>query len=74
MELIPVSKDGEYIEVHPTCVDEHKRLGWQACEKRETEEPGDASEKEALFAALDAKGIAYKKTMGVERLKALLEG
>lgn len=35
MELIPVSKAGEYIEVHPATLAEHKQLGWAECEKRE---------------------------------------
>lgn len=37
MELIPVSKAGEYIEVHPATLAEHKQLGWVECEKREPE-------------------------------------
>lgn len=38
MELIPVSKNGEYIEVHPIALAQHKNLGWQECEKQEAEE------------------------------------
>lgn len=37
MELIPVSKNGEYMEVHPTALGQHKNLGWQECEKQEIE-------------------------------------
>lgn len=28
--LIAMSKAGETIKVHPTCVADHKRLGWEA--------------------------------------------
>lgn len=34
-ELIPVTKGGEYIEVHPLTLAEHERLGWVRCERRE---------------------------------------
>lgn len=27
--LIPVTKDGEAIAVHPTCLADHLRLGWR---------------------------------------------
>lgn len=37
MDLIPVSKGGEYIEVHPATLAEHKQLGWLECEKRKPE-------------------------------------
>jgi hypothetical protein len=35
MELIAVSKDGEYLEVHPTALAQHKALGWKECQKQE---------------------------------------
>ena len=35
IELIPVAKGGEYIEVHPAALDEHKRLGWAECARQE---------------------------------------
>lgn len=34
-ELIPVLQHGEYIEVHPTTFDEHEKLGWRKCDRRE---------------------------------------
>lgn len=39
MDLIPVSKGGDYLEVHPVTLPEHKRLGWEECEKRQPEQP-----------------------------------
>lgn len=27
--LIQMTKDGETIDVHPSCVNDHKRLGWK---------------------------------------------
>lgn len=36
-ELIPVTCGGEYIEVHPSALQEHKRLGWAECERRAPE-------------------------------------
>ena len=35
IELIPVAKGGEYIEVHPAALDEHKRLGWAECARQD---------------------------------------
>jgi hypothetical protein len=26
--LVPMTKDGETLEVHPSCVDAHKKAGW----------------------------------------------
>ena len=38
MELIPVSKDAEYIEVHPAALAQHKVLGWRECAKQDDED------------------------------------
>jgi hypothetical protein len=27
--LVPMVKDGEVIEVHPSCVEAHKKAGWR---------------------------------------------
>lgn len=27
--LVPVSKDGETLRVHPSCVEAHKKTGWR---------------------------------------------
>ena len=32
-KLVPVSKDGVTLEVHPTALKEHLALGWMAVEK-----------------------------------------
>lgn len=46
-DLIPVSKGADYIEVHPDALDEHKRLGWAECERREPVAQGDEDDKPA---------------------------
>jgi hypothetical protein len=28
LELVPMTKDGQTLEVHPSCVADHKRQGW----------------------------------------------
>jgi hypothetical protein len=33
--LIAVSKDGEYLEIHPTTLASHKAVGWKECAKRD---------------------------------------
>ena len=38
IELIPVSKGADYLEVHPTTLAGHKAAGWVECEKREIKE------------------------------------
>ena len=35
-ELIPMSKDGETIAVHPSCVADHQSLGWVVAVAAET--------------------------------------
>ena len=32
--LIPVAKDGDYLEVHPTTLQAHRLKGWRECERR----------------------------------------
>lgn len=39
-ELTPVTMAGEYLEVHPSTLQAHQRLGWVQCERREaTDKP-----------------------------------
>lgn len=38
IQLTPVTKGGEYIEVHPTTLGDHKRLGWVECARQEQAE------------------------------------
>jgi hypothetical protein len=46
VELIPVAKGDDYLEVHPTTLEAHKAIGWKECDKREIEEP-EAPKKKA---------------------------
>lgn len=32
MELVTVTKDGETLQVHPTCVSAHEFAGWKVVE------------------------------------------
>lgn len=41
MELIPVARGPEYLEVHPSALKQHKELGWRECEKREQPAEGE---------------------------------
>ncbi|MGL5004301.1 MAG: hypothetical protein ACRDAM_15285 [Casimicrobium sp.] len=72
METIKVKAwgdaQGDFVLINKSDFDEEKH---ELFSIESSNEPGD---REKLFAALDAKSIPYKKTMGVERLKALLEG
>lgn len=36
VELIAITKNGDYLEVHPTCLAQHKALGWKECEKQKS--------------------------------------
>ena len=75
MELIPVTLNGVYTEVHPTALAQHKALGWRECEKQESDEPDEAKSatKAELQALLDEKGVAFKPTMNKAELQALLD-
>lgn len=76
MELVSVSKDGEYLEVHPSTLVQHKELGWRGCEKQDL--PGGAEgdlltlTKTELQTTLDGKGIVYKPSASKAELTALL--
>jgi hypothetical protein len=48
MELISVSKDGEYLEVHPSTLAQHKALGWKECTKQEAEKQPTSDESIAV--------------------------
>jgi len=78
VDLIPVEKSGEYIEVHPTALQQHKQLGWRECAKQEPakEEGGNPSgglSVGELRAALEAKGIEIPEGAKKADLKALLD-
>jgi hypothetical protein len=76
VELIPVSKGADYLEVHPTTLAGHKAVGWVECEKRETaeEEGPKAMTAAELKEALTAKGIEFKGNASKADLQALLDG
>lgn len=59
-ELIPVTKDGQYLEVHPTALSGHKAVGWKECEKKAdlAKLPSAGLNVEQLKEALAAKNIA----------------
>lgn len=40
--LIPVAKDGEYLEVHPTTLKAHQSLGWVECERQEAADDSES--------------------------------
>ena len=46
-DLIPMTKDGETLEVHPSCVADHKRCGWVEAPKPADEPAPKASKKPA---------------------------
>lgn len=80
MNLIPVAKGAEYLEVHPTTLAAHRQLGWRECEKQEqhAEAASDANGDGKLTAAelkaeLTAKGIAFKGNASKAELQALLD-
>lgn len=78
VQLIPVSKAGEYLEVHPTALAQHKALGWAECAKQEPAKeeggkPSDGLKVEELKAALEAKGIAIPEGAKKPDLQALLD-
>lgn len=73
--LIPVSKDGEYIEVHPSTLAQHKALGWVECERQQIDpREGKLSEAELraiLIAELQSKGVAFDDSLPTDDLRAL---
>ncbi len=60
-KFIKITKEGETIEVHPSVVEDHKRLGWKIVEeaeaktKKEVEVEGKKKKDEAE-AIIKAKG------------------
>jgi len=55
MELIAVSKAGEYIEIHPSTLAAHQAAGWAQCDKQAapaepaTAEPATAAELKSIL-------------------------
>lgn len=75
-ELIPVTKHGEYIEVHPVTLAQHQALGWVKCARQERAEDESEGAKKATVAelreALTAKGVAIPEGAKKADLVALL--
>jgi hypothetical protein len=71
MQLIPVTKDGEYLEVHPVALVAHKALGWAECERvADTNADGKVTAAE-LKAALSDAGVKFHVNLGKDKLAAL---
>lgn len=54
-DLIPVAKAGDYLEVHPSCLQAHRELGWRECERREQADEGEPDSQQADQSATPAK-------------------
>lgn len=77
IELIPVTKDGEYIEVNPATLAEHKALGWVQCARQEPadDEPDGAKKAPTvpeIKATLEAAGVTVPDGAKKADLVALL--
>lgn len=71
MQLIPVTKDGEYLEVHPVALVAHKALGWAECERvADTNADGKVTAAE-LKAALTEAGVKFDARWNKDKLAAL---
>ncbi len=77
-ELIPVTKHGEYLEVHPVALAQHEALGWVKCARQEPADGPDANgdgkvTAAELRAALTSAGVAFKANASKAELQALLD-
>lgn len=76
-ELIPVTKHGEYLEVHPVALAQHEALGWVQCARQEPADDETEGAKKATVAelreALTAKGIEIPEGAKKADLQALLD-
>ena len=77
IELIPVTKDGEYIEVNPATLAEHKALGWVHCARQEPADNEPDGAKKAptvpeIKATLEAAGVTVPDSAKKADLVALL--
>lgn len=77
VELIPVTKHGEYLEVHPVALAQHEALGWVKCARQEHADADPEGAKKATVAelkeALAAKGIEIPEGAKKADLQALLD-
>jgi len=58
-KFVKMSKDGETIEVNPSVVDDHKRLGWKVVGEPEVDDQPEA-EKDAEKAKAEAEKDSSK--------------
>ena len=77
IELIPVSKDGAYLEVHPSTLAAHRGAGWRECAKQEQVEVADTNGDGKLSIGeirevLTARGIQFDPKAKKAELAALL--
>lgn len=74
MELIAVSKAGEYLEIHPSTLAAHQAAGWAQCDKQAapaepaTAEPATAAE---LKSILTDAGVKFDARWSRDKLAAL---
>lgn len=47
VELVPMTKGGEVIEVHPSCVAAHESVGWRVVPPAPEQKPAPKSRKES---------------------------
>lgn len=77
-ELIPVTKHGEYLEVHPVALAQHEAIGWVKCARQEPADHEPEGAKKATVAelreALTAKGIEIPEGAKKAELQALMDG
>lgn len=76
-ELIPVTKHGEYLEVHPVAYAQHEALGWVKCARQEPVDDVPDGAKKAptapeIKATLEAAGVTVPDGAKKADLVALL--
>ena len=71
-ELVPMTLDGEYIEVNQAALQEHKNLGWRECEKQEQESNKRLSIAE-IRDVLTEKGVSFDLSAKKTELQSLLD-
>ncbi len=76
VELIPVAKSGEYLEVHPSTLADHQRLGWAPCARKEPADEPDGAKKALtvpeIKVSLEAAGVPVPDGAKKAELQALL--
>lgn len=75
-ELIPVTKHGEYLEVHPVAFSQHEAIGWVKCARQEPADEPDGAKKAPtvpeIKATLEAAGVVVPDGAKKADLVALL--